>query len=1111
MASSPAPSQDATRPGVPTRNSSLFGTVKGKLQRAKSSQMSVMTLVDAVVAPPPPSGGDGLKASEARASVDPAPTLSLAASLWQQVKGGTLPADAATVVQALTSATAPVDDREMLLENLVTLLQGLPDGSPVLQPVTNAFVKLLWDELHAEGPRAYAGPQYRSADGSGNSLTDAKLGAAGTPYARTVPPCHPKMPSPPDAGVVFDALLRRKEFHPHPSGISSLLFSFATLITHDAFRSSRTEPHINETSSYLDLSPLYGVDQKEQDTVRAYEQGRMYPDAVASSRLYFMPPSVIALAVIFSRNHNFIADKLFVINENGKYKPWAELDDAGKQWQDNDIFQRARLVNCGWFLGVIVGDYIRTILNVNTTTSHWSLLPTVDIPNVPTGHSPRGTGNCSSAEFNILYRWHTAISAKDEKWLEALFADCIGTKSVDEMTAADLGKTLGVLAQRQGQDPRKWETSGLKRGADGRFNDDDLCRVITEATDEVAGAFGAQGVPAIMRIIDVLGITQSRNDWAVCTMNEFRRFLNLKPFDTFEEWNSDPAVAATARHLYAHPDNLELFPGLHAEEAKPSQSGSGLAVNYTISRAILSDATALVRGDRFFTTDFNTATLTSWGFQDVQCDPQGGSYGGLVGRLLMRNLPHNYTANSSYALFPFSTPPTVKNILTKNGVLAKYDLRAPTSLPPVHGVFTYKACLDVLADPKTFGVVYSDAIKACSNEYGYMLTEDEAESHGRDRALQVDALFVDGWQDKLARFYETKAKELIDECSWTYDGGKTKTLDVVRDVTNLTAVYWVSYQFGLPLKTARTPHGLFTPQELYLILSAFFISVFMNFDASAAFKLGEAAKQAAPALLSLIRIRLKQVNGVPTMVDDFARMVQDRVVGKDIQGVLMGQEAREYYLRLLKHKDVPMDELVSSVQSTMTASVANQGQAAAHLINFFLDEKNKEHKDELVRLSKLDTPEADKQILALITEALRLDPQVPLIPRVAKADATIRDGDRTVEVNKGDFVYPSMLNAGMDPSVFPDPEQFRIRDPSSYRLFGHGMHTCLGAPIINISLVQQMKQVFTLKNVRRAPGKAGQLVRFHQEVGGTQCPVYLSAQQTIWPLPVSLSVVYDAE
>jgi len=41
------------------------------------------------------------------------------------------------------------------------------------------------------------------------------------------------------------------------------------------------------------------------------------------------------------------------------------------------------------------------------------------------------------------------------------------------------------------------------------------------------------------------------------------------------------------------------MPGLSAEEPKPSQAGSGLACGYTISRAILSDAVALVRGDRY--------------------------------------------------------------------------------------------------------------------------------------------------------------------------------------------------------------------------------------------------------------------------------------------------------------------------------------------------------------------------------------------------------------------------------------------------------------------------------------------------------------------------------
>jgi hypothetical protein len=41
---------------------------------------------------------------------------------------------------------------------------------------------------------------------------------------------------------------------------------------------------------------------------------------------------------------------------------------------------------------------------------------------------------------------------------------------------------------------------------------------------------------------------------------------------------------------------------------------------YTVSRAILSDAIALTRGDRFFTADCTPFNLTAWGFADSQRD-----------------------------------------------------------------------------------------------------------------------------------------------------------------------------------------------------------------------------------------------------------------------------------------------------------------------------------------------------------------------------------------------------------------------------------------------------------------------------------------------------------
>lgn len=57
----------------------------------------------------------------------------------------------------------------------------------------------------------------------------------------------------------------------------------------------------------------------------------------------------------------------------------------------------------------------------------------------------------------------------------------------------------------------------------------------------------------------------------------------------------------TDRHV-EHPDFVELYPGIVAEEAKePMVPGVGITPTYTISRAVLSDAVGLVRGDRFYT------------------------------------------------------------------------------------------------------------------------------------------------------------------------------------------------------------------------------------------------------------------------------------------------------------------------------------------------------------------------------------------------------------------------------------------------------------------------------------------------------------------------------
>lgn len=214
--------------------------------------------------------------------------------------------------------------------------------------------------------------------------------------------------------------------------------------------------------------------------------------------------------------------------------------------------------------------------------------------------TPRGMGNQVSAEFNLAYRWHSCISDRDDKWTQEKYRELFG-KNPHDVSMKDLLMGLSKWEQDLPKNPPERPFAHLKRKEDGTFNDDDLAKILTESIEDPAGAFGANNVPTVLKSVEILGMQQARK-WNLGSLNEFRKFFGLKEHDSFESINSDPAVADQLRRIYEHPDFVEMYPGIVAEEAKvPMVPGVGIAPTFTISRAILSDAVTLVRGDRFYT------------------------------------------------------------------------------------------------------------------------------------------------------------------------------------------------------------------------------------------------------------------------------------------------------------------------------------------------------------------------------------------------------------------------------------------------------------------------------------------------------------------------------
>ena len=170
---------------------------------------------------------------------------------------------------------------------------------------------------------------------------------------------------------------------------------------------------------------------------------------------------------------------------------------------------------------MVLRDYVAAILNTPRANSEWSLNLGEEIRSTQ-GRVQRGAGNSVSVEFAVLYHWHAALSAADAKWMEDVIKWKLPhLKSIDEMTPKLFWEMAGGITEDLLSKPaREWVFGDLKRGPDGSFDDADLGSLIKDCIEEPAHAFGANGTPASLKIVDLMGQLQAREVFNACTLNE---------------------------------------------------------------------------------------------------------------------------------------------------------------------------------------------------------------------------------------------------------------------------------------------------------------------------------------------------------------------------------------------------------------------------------------------------------------------------------------------------------------------------------------------------------------------------------------------------------------
>ncbi|SPJ72098.1 related to linoleate diol synthase [Fusarium torulosum] len=1038
------------------------------------------------------------------------------------------PAELLGLVKGLLQKGQPLDDKKGTTELLIGILTSLPASSKARTALTNKLIDTLWGNLQ-HPPLSYVGGdvkyeavndekpahqhncdeydtiefkvpgtdvllreqvpqapnglhQYRMPDGSFNNILEPNLGRAGTPYAKSVKSEKRLHGVKPDPGLLFDLLMARDEntFQENPAGISSMLFYHAAIIIHDIFRTNRTDMNKSDTSSYLDLAPLYGSSLKDQLEIRTMKEGKIKPDTFHEKRLLGQPAGVNVMLVLYSRFHNYVADILLKINENGRFTlstpPNATDVDKAKAIakQDHDLFNVARLITGGLYINISLHDYLRAITNTHHSASDWTLDPRVAIDKQFDGDGvPRGVGNQVSVEFNLLYRFHSCISKRDERWINDFFLKLFpGRKAEDlqDVSWTELGQALLTFEQNTPKDPSVRTFDGLERQEDGTFKDEDLVRILKTAMEDPAGTFGARMVPKALKVVEVLGIIQGRK-WQCASLNEFREFFGLKRYEQFSDINSNPEIANILEKLYTDPDMVELYPGLMVEDIKPQRNtGSGIMPTYSVGRAVLSDAVTLVRSDRFNTIDYTVCNLTAWGYNEVQQDYKtlGGS---MLYKLIQRGVPNWFPFNSVAVMQPMYTKSANEKIAKEIGTFDQFTLDDPKPPAKTMVLTSSSAIKQVLGNTKQYVVPW---LKALNNLYPgkkdyswFMLAGDQPQNY-KHRADFTKAMSkVPNLHDAIHQFIERQGANLIKKESFNLKKGLDQ-IDIIRDVAIPLNTQLLADLFYFDLRTDENPDGKLGVAELYRSLLDIRVWGVNNNDPAQAWNRRRRAQE-----------------GVKIVAESTKRLVSEAEIGRPrgiglVSAVASRIGAKSYLkkdslrscgLKLVEEllaQGNTIDQVVDNLWLTAFGGIGVPVTTFYEVLAFFLKPENESIWAEVQAIAQKGD---DAALHAYVAEAQRMTTSQRNV-RIATAPGEI-DGQT---IQPGTAVVMLLGEAGRNTKEIPDADKFNAqRKKADVTAFSYGQHECFAREIALAFVVGLIKLVADLKELRPAPGAMGQV------------------------------------
>jgi hypothetical protein len=479
----------------------------------------------------------------------------------------------------------------------------------------------------------------RSYDGSGNNVANPTWGQAGTLLDRIGDPAYgdgvstPGGASRPGPRELSNGLASQSGSFPSTHNLSAWVFQWGQFIDHDLdltglatpaepfhipiptgdpifdpmatgtqimpFSRSLHDPstgtgpgnpreQINEITSYIDASMVYGSSEARALALREGVGGRLWTSAgdllphntfglpngtggapdptqfyVAGDVRVNEQVGLTAVHTLFVREHNRIAD---------------EIAAANPAWTDEEIYQRARKIVGAEIQAITYNEFLPALLGSAFDTELGAYA------GYDAGRNASVLTEFSTAFFRV---GHTMLSPNLLRVEDDGSSAPGGSLPLrDAFFVPDNLNTLALGFGTSGSDELEYMLAGL---ASRRQQEIDM-----HVVDDVRNFLFGEPTPGAGFDLAALNIQRGR-DHGLPDYNSLRELFGLSVVTGFDEITSDPTLAAALEALYGNVDDIDPWIGALCEDLMP-----GSSVGSLIAAALGEQFGRSRAGDRFW-------------------------------------------------------------------------------------------------------------------------------------------------------------------------------------------------------------------------------------------------------------------------------------------------------------------------------------------------------------------------------------------------------------------------------------------------------------------------------------------------------------------------------